>query len=96
MTPDQIAGISLLASSILGYVWQWALFAPKQVPNWAAWAGLGALSMVLYWWVTPNAAEQFAGDWRLTVFGIVQFMLAGKGAGSTAKAFNLAPATNSK
>jgi hypothetical protein len=96
MSPESVAGISLLASTILGYVWQWALFAPKKIPNWAAWAGLGVLAVLCYWWVNPTAATQLHSDWRFTVFSVIQFMLSAKGAGSTAKAFGLAPATNSK
>jgi hypothetical protein len=86
--------ITLLAEAVLGVVFQWAAFAPKKVPNYVAWIGLAVSTAALWYWMTPDAQVQLATDWRKAVAAMVSFLLAAKGAGSTAKALGIAPATN--
>jgi hypothetical protein len=88
--------IQFIAQAVLGYVFQWVAFAPKKVPAWAAWGALAGLTVALWIWMTPNAAQQFQTSWRMAVWSILSFLLAAKGTGSMAKALGWAPATDSK
>ena len=88
--------IALTAQMALGFVFQWAAFAPKKVPAYVAWGALVVATVALWWWTTPDAAMQFQTNWRTSVASIVSFLFAAKGTGSTAKAFGLAPGTDTK
>ncbi len=87
--------IGVMAVTALGVVYQWVLFGPKKIPMWVAWGGLVVSAVALWFWSTPNAVAQWQVSWRDTIAGIVLFVLAAKGAGSTAKSAKVAPATNS-
>lgn len=84
-----------VAVGALGWLWQWTLFGPKKVPAWVAWGVLVGSSAAVYALMTPTVATDFATNWREGVASFVMFMLAAKGAGSSAKALGIAPATNS-
>jgi hypothetical protein len=95
MDNADIALLHLMAAAALGWVIQWALFAPKNVPAWVAWAALAISTVVLYWWCTPTVLADFQTHWRLAIIGLVQFFLTAKGAGRSAAALKAAPKSNS-
>jgi hypothetical protein len=92
---DPSALLKLFASGALGFVFQWAMFAPKKVPSWVAWAALVVASALLYWWATPTLLAEIQANWRFAIVGLVSFILAAKGTGSAAKAAGIAPGSNS-
>jgi len=88
------AVIKLLASGAMGYAYQWVLFGPKKVPDWAAWGILAGTAVALYTWMTPTIVADFSSDWRLALVPLINFFLAAKGTMSIAKSANVAPQTN--
>jgi len=89
---EDIRAISVVA---LGAIAQWALFGPKQFPNWLAWGIIAGVGGVLYFWFTPTAVTNFSANWRTELYAVIMFVMSAKGIGSGLKAMNLAPGSNS-
>jgi len=90
MNPFEPIGVAAM-----GYAWQWTR-APKNVPNWLGYVIFGGLSIAVWYWVTPDAAAQVAGDWRSSVLKIVMLGASARGISAISAETGLAAKTDSK
>ncbi len=92
----QDAALVVAAQTALGWVWQLTMRAPKSIPAWAGYAGLGVASLVLFWFANREATSLLQSDWRIFILQVVSFFQAARGMASVSKDAKVAPATDSK
>lgn len=83
------------AAIVMGYLLQLAR-APKNIPNWASYIGLGLGTVAVWYWMHADAALQLRTDWRMAVASMLMFGLAARGTASVASGIGAAPRTDSK
>ncbi len=88
--------LQLLGGVVIGWLVQQFARAPKSIPAWVSWAGIGLAGVGVYIWVTPDVGKVFAENWRVGVAGLITFLLQIRGSASTSSDVKLAAATDSK
>jgi len=91
---DQGALLNLFSAMALGWVHQWVMMGPKNVPVLLAYGSLAIATVLLYWWATPEAVTQFQANWRFALVGVINFFLAARGTGAVSAAAKAAPKTD--
>jgi hypothetical protein len=87
--------LQVLVAGLAGGIFQWAFRAPKKIPTWVFFAGVGVATAGLYFWATPDVVAQFKANWRLGLMSAVSWFLMVRGGSSTAKDIKLAGPANS-